>query len=413
MRILFLGYWGLHDGLTTSTIFPHLRLLQERADVEAVRLVTIERGPQAQDNLVFDPGYETPKISFEPLRSRPGGNVILNKIEDFTRFPTELLRQVAAFRPDFILARGAPAGALAYLVWQKSKLPFYVESFEPHAAYMLESGVWRSYDPRYLFQRHWEKRQKQLAQGLMPVAENYRRQLIQEGVPAERVATVPCSVDASQFAYSAAARQQVRQRLGWAAASVVGIYVGKFGGIYYDQEAFRVFRAAADHFGPDFQLIVLTPEPAAGVQARLAAAGLPAEQAFVTKAQHEEVPAYLSAADFAFATIKPAPCRLFCSAIKIGEYWANGLPVLLTPGVGDDSAIAEVERGGAVFDLTQPGSLEQALTAIGQLLLEPGYRTRIPSLALRHRHLRLARQAYTQLLPVAAMPDHATPDFLD
>ena len=141
MRILFLGYWGLHDGLTVSTIFPHLRILQERPDVAAVRLVTIERGAEAQAELTFAPGFETGKISFEPLRSRPGRNVILNKIEDFTRFPNELVKQVADFQPDFILARGTPAGSLAYLVWQKTKLPFYVESYEPHADYMLDSGV--------------------------------------------------------------------------------------------------------------------------------------------------------------------------------------------------------------------------------------------------------------------------------
>lgn len=403
MRILFLSYWGLHDGLTTSTVFPHLRLLQQRPDVTAIRLVTIERGPTAQAPLAFEPGYATDKISFEPLRSRPSRNVLLNKIEDFTRFPSELLKQVVAFKPDFILARGAPAGALAYLVWKKNKLPFYVESFEPHADYMLESGVWRRYDPRYLFQRYWEKRQKQLALGLMPVAENYRQQLMAEGVPAARIATVPCSVDVAAFAFAAGDRQRVRQQLGWEATDTVGIYVGKFGGIYYDEEAYTVFRAAADAYGPTFRLIVLTPDPANVVQRKLAAAGLAATAVHVTKAAHHEVPDYLSAADFAFATIKPAPCRLFCSAIKIGEYWANGLPVLVSPGVGDDSAIAEAEGGGAVFDLSQPGSLARSLWQLRQLLQDPAYRTRIPVLAQRHRALERARQAYAVLLPRPGM----------
>ena len=402
MRILFLGYWGLRDSLTTSTVFPHLRVLQERPDVAAIRFVTIERGAEAQAPLAFEPGFPADKISFEPLRSRPGRNVLLNKIEDFTRFPKELLRQAAEFKPDFIMARGAPAGALAYLVWKKIRLPFYVESFEPHADYMLESGVWKVYDPRYLFERHWEKRMKQVAAGLMPVAENYRRQLIGEGVPAGRIVTVPCSVDAAAFAHDAAAGQRVRQALGFAADSTVGIYVGKFGDIYYDGEAFGLFRAAADHFGSGFRLIVLTPDPVAEVRHKLAAAGLADAVAFVTKAPHPEVPAYLSAADFAFATIKPAPCRRFCSAIKIGEYWANGLPVLVSPGVGDDSAIIEAERGGAVFDLTQPGSVATALGRVAALVQEPGGRARIHGLAVRHRSPARAREAYAALLPAAA-----------
>jgi glycosyltransferase involved in cell wall biosynthesis len=410
MRILFLGYWGLNDGLTTSTVFPHLQILQERADVTAIRLVTIERGAEAQADLRFAPGFKTDKISFEPLRSKPSGNIILNKIEDFTRFPNELVKQVAEFRPDFILARGAPAGALAYLVWKKIKLPFYVESFEPHADYMLESGVWRRYDPRYLFQKHWEKRQKQLALGLMPVAENYRQQLVQEGVPAGRVVTVPCSVNAQDFAFSAEARARVRQRLNWAADAVVGVYVGKFGGIYYDAEAFAVFRAAANHFGPAFRLLVLTPDPVAEVQRKAAAAGIAADALFVIKAPHHEVPDYLAAADFAFATIKPAPCRLFCSAIKIGEYWASGLPVLVPPGVGDDSAIIATEGGGAVFDLSQPNSVEAALLNLRKVLQQPGYRDDTHALAVRYRSVERARQAYNALLgaPLPATAGNAS-----
>ena len=44
------------------------------------------------------------------------------------------------------------------------------------------------------------------------------------------------------FAYDATAGQRVRQRLGYAAsAPIVGIYVEKFGDIYYDEEAFELF----------------------------------------------------------------------------------------------------------------------------------------------------------------------------
>ena len=400
MRILFLGYWGLQDGLTVSTIFPHLRILQERPDVEAVRLVTIERGAEAQAELTFAPGFEAGKISFEPLRSRPGRNVILNKIEDFTRFPNELAKQVAEFRPDFMLARGTPAGSLAYLVWQKTKLPFYVESYEPHADYMLDSGVWGRYDPRYLFQRHWETKQKELALGLMPVAENYRQQLIREGVPAGRVVTVPCSVNADAFAFDAGARARVRQRLGWPAEAVVGVYVGKFGGIYYDEEAFEVFKMAAEYFGPAFRLLLLTPLPAGVVQNRLASVGLSPAQTYVAKVPFVEVPEFLSAADFAFGLHRPT---LFVSPIKHGEYWANGLPIFLSDGVGDDSEIIKKEGGGAIFNLDRPISVSEALGNVAQQMAQPGYRQRVRQLAERYRSIELSRQAYAYFFGVPAL----------
>ncbi|QNP52621.1 glycosyltransferase [Hymenobacter qilianensis] len=263
--------------------------------------------------------------------------------------------------------------------------------------------MWKSYDPRYLFQRYWEKKQKQLALGLLPVAENYRQQLIREGVSGERIVTVPCSVDVAAFKFDEARRKQVREQLGFASTAPVGIYVGKFGDIYYDTEAFDLFKAAADHFGPAFRLIILTPNPPAEVRSKLARVGFSKDEVFVVKAPHADVPGYLSAADFAFAPIKPAPCRLFCSPIKVGEYWAAGLPVLLTEGVGDDSAIIRQEGGGAVFNLDQPSSVPAAIKQIAVLLQSPNYRQHTVKLAERHRSLDRATLAYAKFFAPQAV----------
>lgn len=402
MRILFLSYWGFADPLTTATVLPHLRILQARTDVEAIRLVTVERGPDALQVPALRLPFDNEKISFEPLLSPPGQGVLVTKTNDFRRFPQELAAQATAFKADFIVARGAPAGALAYLVQRRTGLPFYVESFEPHAEYMRKAGVWRWYDPRYIFQQYWENQQKRRAAGLMPVAENYRRQLMAEGVPAARIITVPCSVNLGDFAYRPPARQAMRQHLSLADDAVVGVYVGKFGGIYYDEEAFGLFKETADFFGPAFRLLLLTPLPAAQVQAKLAVAGFDPARATVTLAPFAEVPAYLSAADFAFGLHRPTP---YVSPIKVGEYWANGLPVLLTEGVGDDSGIIAAEGGGAVFNLARPGSVAQALGSIQSQLADPKHRATIQELAVRHRSVERAREAYAVMLPRASGPE--------
>ncbi|RZK19603.1 MAG: glycosyl transferase family 1 [Hymenobacter sp.] len=357
----------------------------------------MERGPAALRVPALQLPFANEKITFEPLLSPPGQGVLVTKTNDFRRFPQELAAQATTFGADFILARGAPAGALAYLVQRRTGLPFYVESFEPHAEYMRKSGVWRWYDPRYIFQQYWENQQKRRAIGLMPVAENYRRQLIAEGVPAARIITVPCSVNLTDFAFSPSCRRQLRERLGLAADALVGVYVGKFGGIYYDEEAFRLFQETADFFGPTFRLLLLTSTPAAQVQARLAAAGFDPARAIVTLAPFTEVPAYLSAADFAFGLHRPTP---YVSPIKVGEYWASGLPVLLTDGVGDDSGIIAAEGGGAVFNMGLGSSVQQALRSVQAQLADSMHRATIHELAARHRSVERAREAYAALLPI-------------
>ncbi len=398
MRILFLSYWGISDPLTVSTVFPHLQLLQQMPQIEKIVLTTIERGADAGLNHIFAPEFATDKIAFCPLRSKQNQPLLLNKLDDFRRFPRELAALVQEYVVGVIVARSALAGALAYLVWKKMAIPFLVESFEPHADYMLESGVWKRYDPRFLFERFWEGKQKQFATGLMPVAENYRRQLISEGVPSARIATVPCSVNMEAFRFNEMARQRTRQRLNLPTDAIVGIYVGKFGGMYYEREAFALFRAAADFFGANFWLILLTPTPAPEVQAYLQEVGFRPEQVFVTKALPAEVPAYLAAADFAFATYKKGPAKQFLSPIKVGEYWATGLPVLLTEGVGDDSDIIQREGGGAVFDLSYPETVLAALIQLATIFQQPGHRADISALAHRYRTVERARAAYEQFL---------------
>lgn len=398
LRLLFLSYWAADDPLTTATVLPHLRLLQAREDVEHICVVTIERDGRPAADYKLDLPFESPKIVFRPLVSRPRGFVLLTKTEDFTRFPAELATLAQMQGCNFLLARGAPAGSLAYLVWRRTGLPFSVESFEPHGQYMREAGVWSRFDPRYLLEQYWENKQKKHARFLLPVAENYRQQLISEGVPAERIITVPCSVDLSAFAFDNAQRQAVRQRLGWPEDALVGVYAGKFGGIYYDDDAFALFRQVADFFGPSFRLLLLTPLPAGAVRERLGAAGLLPAQSHVAKVPFAEVPHYLSAADFAFGLHRPTP---FVSPIKHGEYWANGLPILLPDGVGDDSAIMEAEGGGAVFDLSWPDSVAAALVRIAAVLARPDYRAAIRGLAVRHRGVDRARAAYAALLPAA------------
>ncbi|WP_223650888.1 glycosyltransferase [Hymenobacter psoromatis] len=399
MRILFLSYWGFEDPLTTATVLPHLHVLQARPDVAAIRLVTVERGQAALCPPLLTLPFANNKISFEPLLSPPGQRVLVTKTNDFRRFPRELAEQARQFGADIILARGAPAGALAYLVQRRTGLPFYVESFEPHAEYMRKAGVWRWYDPRYIFQQYWENQQKKRAAGLMPVAESYRRQLLREGVPAERVVTVPCSVSLTDFAYDPIARTKVRQQLAWTADTVGGVYVGKFGGIYYDEEAYGLFKEVAEFFGPNFRLLLLTPQAPAEVRARLAAVDLDSVRVTITKVPFAEVPAYLSAADFAFGLHRPTP---YVSPIKIGEYWASGLPVLLTEGVGDDSGIITAEGGGAVFNLARPDSVSAALASIQEQLTNPLHRVIIQRLAVRYRSVERAREAYTALLPASS-----------
>jgi glycosyltransferase involved in cell wall biosynthesis len=183
--------------------------------------------------------------------------------------------------------------------------------------------------------------------------------------------------------------------MGVAESTILGISVGKFGDIYYDREAFQVFAHFARRL-PDFRLAVLTPMRHSSVRGLASRAGFPPDRLFVATVRHGEVARYLSAADVGFAMIRMAPSRRYCSPVKVGEYWACGLPIVITDGVGDDSAITVASDGGAVVTLAEE-DLDRGVERIRRLLAEPGHRERIAEIARVHRDRRRVDEAYKRI----------------
>ena len=396
MNLLYLSYWGINDGLTHSTVFPYLEIISSLPSIATITLVTIERDGEKASYC----GPQSEKILFEPLYSqniRPG---LLNKVNDFLLFPKLLIGICSKNKIDKLLARGAPAGALAWMVCKKLKMPYIVESFEPHSAYMLESGVWSRFNPKYIFEKYWERKQKETAAALIVVSENYRKQLIAEDVHKEKIFHIPCCVDIDKFRYNESARKKYRKKLSLADNSIVGIYVGKFGDIYYKEEAFEILEQAFDFFGDNLHILILTPQDKSEVLKWIRGYNIPKNRICIDKVPHYEIPNYLSASDFALSFVKPASCRKFCSPIKDGEYWANGLITLMANDIGDDSTITQTHQTGFIFNLN-PNNLSDCFNSLNTELTTSTRNQialKISMVAQKTRSYTIAREVYTKLL---------------
>lgn len=392
MNILFIGYWAFHEGLTSSTILPHLRILSNLPYVQEIIYTSIER-----DLTVKCFSLNIPKVTHIPLYSSDSKNVYINKWHDFTRFPEILTNIILQQNITMMICRGAPAGALGYLVWKKTKTPFIVESFEPHGEYMLESGVWEKFDPRYILESYWEAKQKRYAAALLPVSLNYAQKLKEDQTICKTIEVMPCCVSLENFSFQDKFRSAIRSQYRIPNNAVVGIYVGKFGGIYLDEEAFFIFGEVLSAYS-NASLFILSPDDPENIKEKIA--GVPKLKSLVIHIMliaHNEVPKYLSAADVAFATIKSTPNRKYCSAIKIGEYWANGLPVVITPGIGDDSEIIETEGGGVVYSMENPQPAIDKVFKMVKLGRVHNINTIVP-LAVKYRSLSIVENTYKKIL---------------
>lgn len=357
MKVLYLSYWGVNDGLTASVIYPHLDILSENEKVESIYFLTLERG---EDESLKSIGFNS-KVKHIPLRSRNFGMNVFNKINDFILFPREIRKILKKGKIDQAYTHGMVGGSLLHLTCPKLSIPYYVFS-EPHSLFMLESGVWSSKDPRYLFQKKWEDDQIKSAAGLWSVTQNYL-DLLEDKYKVKTARFAPNAVDFERFSFNSYDRDFIRKELGIEADQIVGIYVGKFGGIYLEERAFEIFRRIIDLI-PSFQLIILSPQDEESIKRLANSVGFDTNF-IIRKVTHDEVAKYLSAADFGISVQNPKPSNLFLCPLKNGEYWASGLPIFSIKDVGDDTVKIEADGGlGAVFELNDLNSIDSAVLHI-------------------------------------------------
>ena len=114
---------------------------------------------------------------------------------------------------------------------------------------------------------------------------------------------------------------------------------------------------------------------------------------------HDKIPDYLGVGDFGITPVKSIPTKRFCTPIKDGEYWALGLPVVISKNISDDSEIILNNNAGAVIDEYTEENFKIAIVKIQNLLEEPlsSLSQRIENLAKQYRNFSIAEDIYKKI----------------
>jgi len=244
-------------------------------------------------------------------------------------------------------------------------------------------------------QKYWEAQQKKYAFMILPVANNYKDQLKKETVSSEKLFVQPCDVNLKKFDINPVSGKKIRDQLKIDKNAIVGIYVGKFGDIYWDKEAFQLFNKTSQYFGKQFHLLIVSPADTRSISENLKKVNFPHNQSTIIKASYYQIPDYLNAADFAFALYRPGHLKKYLSPIKVGEYWACGLPVIIPDGIGDDSQILKKTGLGVVIK-----DIEHLKKYFHQLdvLIKDNKKEEIRQMAVKYRNPDIVKKAYEKLI---------------
>jgi len=134
-------------------------------------------------------------------------------------------------------------------------------------------------------------------------------------------------------------RAPLRERMNVGITSPLVVYVGSLGGKYCFAEMLQLFIIIHAR-RQDARLWVLTGSPKEAEDEIAKYVGLDAVTD-VRTVTPSEVPTYLGCADLGLALIQQGFSMQAVSAVKLGEYFLCGVPVVATTGVGDSDLISK------------------------------------------------------------------------
>jgi glycosyltransferase involved in cell wall biosynthesis len=215
----------------------------------------------------------------------------------------------------------------------------------------------------------WSLRERDLmraADRLVVVSPALQRHAIRLGVAADRITVVPNGVDLKAFAD--AHGDAVRARYGLGGTRVIG-FLGSLKPWHGVMDLVMAFKDLPS----DSRLLIVGDGPERGA---IEAVGVQLEgRVIITGAvPHDQVPSYLAAMDIAVAPYAAQPDFYF-SPLKVAEYLAAGLPVVVTDQ-GDLSHLV-----GDAGLCVKPSSVDELGEALRQLLTDQEMRGRMASSA--------------------------------
>jgi glycosyltransferase involved in cell wall biosynthesis len=360
---LYICYWSLQDPLCQTQSLAYLRELT-KCGGQRFALITFEQAK-----------YKTSLKQRERLKSElQQAGIYWYPLKYHKRFPMLataydclcgiLMGMWIAFRhrPTVVHSRSSIAAAMGLAIASLCRLKFLYDADARLSEEYADNGHWSRRSRAFRVTAWVEAQARKRAQSIVVLSETLRRDFRQEFRVTAPIEVIPCCVDLQAFAYDARKRERGRRELGVQNEKLF-IYVGKTGPRYLVEEMFEFFRIAKQQLGA-VRLLVLSAEDPEGFHRIAERQNVRRDNYCVLYASREKVSEYLCAADAGLAFIRSANCERGSSPIKLGEYLAAGLPVVLTDKIGDYSEWIAQNHLGAVLGRLDAESYGQACTGL-------------------------------------------------
>jgi glycosyltransferase involved in cell wall biosynthesis len=360
---LYITNWSLSEPLCQSQSVPYLKALAARGYQSC--LMTFERPPYALTGADADAARRQladAGICWHPLAYHSRANIIGVAVDGARTLSTSV-NAILRHGARIVHTRTSVPAALGLVAARLTRRRFLYDADSELSEEYADGGHWTRGGMSYRALSAMENLCRRQADSIVVLTERLRADFVRRGVRAP-MTVIPCCIDTGGFRRDEGARAARRLELG-IGDEILLVYVGKIGPRYMLDET-MAFVGAAGRRGP-VHMLILSHGDVAAFRSVAAAHGI-ADVVTVRSATHGEIPGWLSAADAGLALIRPTASECGSSPIKVSEYLAAGLPVVITDGIGDLSEAIDSSNLGVVVSGSGDASINTAVDRLNGLL---------------------------------------------
>lgn len=397
-NVLVLTTWSFKDGLTQAAVLPYLQIISEITGGQIYLVCLEQKNLQLTSSEAAEAQRNLAKARIKLILFSYQKNKLLAAMGWIGRL-VYLISLTYVKKVGYLHPFCAPAACMAWIVSRFKRVKLIADSFEPHAEMMAEMGIWNREGLLFRIMFHLEKKVVKKAYRLIAVSKNistYIRDRYGLNPPLHRILHRPLCVNPFLFIR----KEPDYTLIDWnrKSAKIIGIYTGKIGGMYYDEELCTFIKQCISFWQGDFHLILCTAMDRDYVREFFKAQGISQKFFTLKYVAHSQIPDYLSLADFGISFSRVSESRKYGCPTKNAEYWSVGLPVITTDAIIDDTAnILHNPYLGVVMKNRADAAIQQDFASLVDLISRNSeLRPLIRAFAVRERSFDTVRKVYEE-----------------
>lgn len=369
-QVLFLSYNSILEPLIHSQGLPYIRGLLKR-DVGRFTLLTFEKkenfnkyGIQYIKTLRYELKKEGIEWHFLYYHKKP---VLLAKLFDISNGLIHSMFFVIFKRVKLIHARGIVSASIAFGLHFIFGVRFIFDVRTSLANAYVASGIWKIHSLNFKLVKFTERIILRNAYMITVETRHHLQVLRSSGY--SNVEAVPCCVDLERFQYKPDRKGAGIKVFGLRERFYL-VYSGSLGNWNMMDKMFGFFKAMNEY--PAFKgsgFVLATSYNKSLITQAIKQAGIEMEKITILNLPHDKMPDILVSCNLAVSFIKPYQ-RLDSFPVKIGEYLASGLPIILNKGMGDVEDIVRENNIGVIIDGFSEEEYKNGLRGLEELLKE-------------------------------------------